>query len=120
VADKDRLFTTRWVHVFEEDTPEGAVYRPEDDNIPLSRRPRERLQLSADGTAKIITQGPDDRLIEKPGTWSSGASGTSGTREAASTSASSPSEPSSSASSADVVIVKESPSRLIVRRGAKD
>jgi hypothetical protein len=108
---KDRLFTTRWVHVFEEDTPEGAVYRPEDDDIPLSRRPRERLELSADGTAKIITQGPDDRLIEKPGTWTSGASGARETRgAAASSSASSP-------SSADVVIVKESPSRLIVRRG---
>jgi len=100
----DRLFTTRWVHVFEEDTPEGAVYRPEDDKIPLSRRPRERLELSADGTAKIITQGPDDRLVAKPATWASGASGA---REAA------------AASSADVVIVKKSPSRLIVRRGAK-
>jgi hypothetical protein len=109
----ERLFTTRWVHVFEEDTPEGAVYRPEDDNIPLSRRPRERLELSADGTAKIITQGPDDRLIEKPATWTSGASGT---REAAASSAASS---SAAESSADVVIVKQSPSRLIVRRGAK-
>jgi hypothetical protein len=100
VTHNPRLFGTRWVHVFEEDTPEGAVYRPEDDNIPLSRRPRERLELAADGTAKIITQGADDRLVEKPATWTSGA------REAAS-------------SSADVVIVKESPSRLIVRRTAK-
>ena len=114
MADDARLFTTRWVHVFEEDTPEGAVYRPEDDNIPLSRRPRERLELSADGTAKIITQGPDDRLIEKPATWASGTSGAPGTREAASSSAA-----ASSPSSADVVIVKESPSRLIVRRGQK-
>jgi hypothetical protein len=104
VADDDRLFTTRWVHVFEEDTSEGAVYRPENDNIPLSRRPRERLELSADGTAKIITQGPDDRLIAKPATWTSPDA-----REAA----------ASAASSADVVIVKQSPSRLIVRRGAK-
>jgi hypothetical protein len=106
----DPLFTTRWVHVFEEDTPEGAVYRPEDSNIPLSRRPRERLELSADGTAKILTQGPDDRLVEKPATWTSGASGARETRGAAS---------SAAPSSADVVIVKESPSRLIVRRGAK-
>lgn len=103
----ERLFTTRWVHVFEEDTPEGAVYRPEHDNIPLSRRPRERLELAADGTAKIITQGPDDRLVEKPATWTSGASSARETRAAAA---------SSSSSSADVVIVKESPSRLIVRR----
>jgi hypothetical protein len=99
----DPLFTTRWVHVFEEDTAEGAVYRPEDDNIPLSRRPRDRLELSADGTAKVITQGPDDRLVEKPATW------TSTTRETA----------TSGASSADIRIVKQSPARLIVRRGAK-
>jgi hypothetical protein len=98
VADDDRLFTTRWVHVFEEDTPEGAVYRPEDDNIPLSRRPRERLELSADGTAKIITQGPDDRLVEKPATWAGG-------------------KESAAAAAADFHIVKQSPSRLIVRRG---
>jgi hypothetical protein len=99
VTDDDRLFTTRWVHVFEEDTSEGAVYRPEDDDIPLSRRPRERLELSADGTAKIITQGPDDRLVEKPATWA-GAGG----RESA------------AAAAADFHIVKKSPSRLIVRR----
>ena len=106
MAEEDRLFTTRWVHVFEEDTPEGAVYRPEDDNIPLSRRPRERMELSADGTAKIITQGPDDRLVEKPATW---ASGEQKAQEGA----------SSSASSADIRIMRQSPSRLIVRRGAK-
>ena len=43
VSKQDRLFETRWVHVFEEDTPAGAVYRPEESDIPLSRRPRERL-----------------------------------------------------------------------------
>ena len=107
MTDDDRLFTTRWVHVFEEDTPEGAVYRPEDDNIPLSRRPRERLKLSADGTAKIITQGADDRLVEKPATWTSGARGKAAAAAPSAESAASP---------ADVVIVKESPSRLIVRR----
>lgn len=100
MTDDDRLYTTRWVHVFEEDTAEGAVYRPEDDNIPLSRRPRERLELSADGTAKIITQGPDDRLVEKPATWTFPA------RETA----------AAAASAADVQIVKQSASSLIVRR----
>lgn len=99
---EDDLFKTRWVHVFEEDTPDGAVYRPEDDNIPLSRRPRERLELSADGTAKIITQGPDDRLVEKPATWTSTA------RETA-----------AGSSPSDIRILKQSPSRLIVRRGTK-
>jgi len=68
-AARDRLFTTRWVHVFEEDTAEGAVYRPEDADIPLSRRPRERLELRADGSGRLITAGPDDRLVEQPATW---------------------------------------------------
>lgn len=106
----DRLFTTRWVHVFEEDTAEGAVYRPEDDDIPLSRRPRERLELSADGTAKIITQGPDDRLIEKPATWTNAPS-RSGPREIA--------KGAGASSAADVQILKQSPSHLIVRRREK-
>lgn len=65
----DRLFTTRWVHVFEEDTAEGAVYRPEDDQIPLSRRPRERLDMHPDGSAQILTAGPDDRFVAQPATW---------------------------------------------------
>lgn len=67
---RDRLFETRWVHVFEEDTADGAVYRSEDDAIPLSRRPRERLQLDRDGSARLFLPGPDDRLVEQPGTWS--------------------------------------------------
>jgi hypothetical protein len=57
------------VHVFEEDTAEGAVYRPENADIPLSRRPRERLVLEPDGGAKIYTQGPDDRYVEQPAAW---------------------------------------------------
>jgi hypothetical protein len=114
VADDDRLFTTRWVHVFEEDTAEGAVYRPEDDNIPLSRRPRERLELSADGTAKIIAPGPDDRLVAKPATWASGAS--AAPKGAFSKDVK---EVAASAASADIQILKQSPSRLIVRRTTK-
>lgn len=64
-----RLFATRWVHVFEEDTAEGAVYRPDDVHIPLSRRPRERLELRPDGSAAIFVGGPDDRPVEQPATW---------------------------------------------------
>ena len=66
----DWLFSTRWVHVFEEDTAEGAVYRPEDTKIALSRRPRERLELRRDGSASVFLPGPDDRLIEKTAAWS--------------------------------------------------
>ena len=66
---KNRLFATGWVHAFEEDTAEGAVYRPRGSQLPLSRRPRERLELDADGTARIFVQGPDDRYIEQPASW---------------------------------------------------
>jgi hypothetical protein len=68
-AGRDRLFGTGWVHVFEEDTPEGAVYRAENDAIPLSRRPRERLALERDGSAQLFAAGPDDRLIAQSATW---------------------------------------------------
>ena len=68
-ATGDRLFATKWVHVFEEDTVEGAVYRPEAGEIPTSRRPRERLELKRDGSARLFVGGPDDRLVEHPATW---------------------------------------------------
>ena len=67
-AVRDPLFGTKWVHVFEEDTAEGSVYRPEDD-IPLSRRPRERLELRPDGSARLLVPGPDDRLVEETASW---------------------------------------------------
>jgi hypothetical protein len=69
-ASRDPLFDTTWVHVFEQDTAAGAVYRPEDSAIPLSRRPRERLRLAAGGSARLFTGGPDDRMTERAGTWS--------------------------------------------------
>ena len=61
IKKSDPLFSTRWVHVFEEDTPEGAVYRPDSADLPLSRRPREQLELKADGSASVTMPGPDDR-----------------------------------------------------------
>jgi hypothetical protein len=57
------------VHVFEEDAAAGAVYRREDDDIPLSRRPRERLELSPDGSALVFASGPDDRMVEQDASW---------------------------------------------------
>jgi hypothetical protein len=65
----NRLFTTGWVHAFEEDTAEGAVYRPRGSKLPLSRRPRQRLELEADGTARLFVQGPDDRYVEQAARW---------------------------------------------------
>jgi hypothetical protein len=63
------LFTKLWVHVFEEDTPRGAVFRPDDSDIALSRRPRERIELRDDGSARIWISGPDDRFAEHPANW---------------------------------------------------
>ena len=68
-GDRDGLFGTRWIHMFEEDTAEGEVYRPETDDVPLSRRPRRRLSLSPDGSARVLMPGPNDRLVETPARW---------------------------------------------------
>ena len=65
----DRLFSTRWVHLFEQDTPRGEVYVPEDGAIPLSRRPRERLELKPDGSATLFASGPDDRPTPQAARW---------------------------------------------------
>jgi hypothetical protein len=65
----NRLFATAWLHAYEEDTAEGAVYRPRGSKLPLSRRPRERLELEADGTARYFGPGQDDRPVEQPGRW---------------------------------------------------
>jgi hypothetical protein len=63
------LFDARWVHVFEEDGPEGQVYRPETGKVPLSRRPRRRVSFSPDGSACVTVAGPDDRLHEVEAHW---------------------------------------------------
>jgi hypothetical protein len=62
-------FGIRWVHVFEEDTPAGTVYRPEDAGIPLSRRPRERLELDPGGTARVFVAGAGDKPEAVAITW---------------------------------------------------
>lgn len=66
---EDYLFSTTWVHVFEQDTAHTAVFRPEEGDIPLSRRPRRRIALRRDGTARLLIQGPDDRPVEHPALW---------------------------------------------------
>ena len=55
--------------MFEEDTGAAAVYRPEPADVPLSRRPRGRLTLSPDGTARVTVAGPDDRPIDTDAEW---------------------------------------------------
>jgi hypothetical protein len=69
LTTRNRLFATGWVHVFEEDTAEGAVYRPEDGDIPLSRRPRERIAFDPDGRAHLFLQTDDDRYGAQPALW---------------------------------------------------
>jgi len=64
------LFATRWVHVFEEDSPAGASYRPDTEDLPLSRRPRDGFELSEDGTARVFAAGPGDRPEPRAATWS--------------------------------------------------
>jgi hypothetical protein len=58
-----------WVHVFEEDTAAGAVFRPENADIPLSRRPRERVEFRSGGAATIWKGGPDDRPAPIAARW---------------------------------------------------
>ncbi len=64
------LVGTVWVHAFEEDDRAGAVYRPEGDSFPLSRRPRRRLTVHADGSATVADGGRDDRLVGRAARWS--------------------------------------------------
>jgi len=56
--------STRWVHIQGDDTERGAVYRDAEGDIPLSRRPREVLEFSDDGTVRKLETGADDRAHE--------------------------------------------------------
>jgi hypothetical protein len=69
VSPDPALFGTVWVHVFEEDTADGATFRPETADIPLSRRPRERVRLHEDGSAELFGGGADDRPVPQGARW---------------------------------------------------
>ena len=69
-VDPSAIVGIRWVHVYEEDRKDGAVYRPDSGPVPLSRRPREALTLNTDGSATIEAGGPDDRSAGRPARWS--------------------------------------------------
>ena len=58
------LVGTRWVHVDGDDDAGGAVYRDASGDVPLSRRPKEYLEFSGDGTVRLLTSGADDRAHE--------------------------------------------------------
>lgn len=55
-----------WVHAYEEDGPEGMVFRPSGQPFALSRRPRRRIELVPGGGVSVADGGPDDRLVSAP------------------------------------------------------
>lgn len=59
----------RWVHVHEEDTEAGSVYRREGADLPPSRG-RTTLELRSDGTYAGTVPGPADAPQDAGGTWS--------------------------------------------------
>jgi len=63
------MYDVRWVHVFEDDTPGGEVYRAASSDIPLSRRPREAFELHRDGSAQLFSGGSDDRAVARGARW---------------------------------------------------
>ena len=69
--DPSAIYGIRWVHVFEEDTAEGQVYKPAAGPIPLSRRPREALTIHPDGLASVEVGGADDRPASRRAAWRS-------------------------------------------------
>jgi hypothetical protein len=95
------MFDVRWVHVFEDDTPQVEVYRPETADVPLSRRPREAFELRRDGTADIFSGGPDDRPAVSRGRWTDTPDGMLVTDDS---------------TGASFRIVKRAPGQLIVSR----
>lgn len=95
------MFGIRWVHVFEDDTPTVEVYRPDGDDIPLSRRPRESFELQPDGDASVYKGGADDRPEESRATWRDTPDGVVVTEES---------------TGARFRIVKQAPRQLIVSR----
>jgi hypothetical protein len=69
MVDPSAISGIRWVHVFEEDTAEGQVYKPDSGPIPLSRRPREAVTLHPDGSATVEVGGSDDRPSARRASW---------------------------------------------------
>ena len=63
------FFRQRWIHSFEEDSPETQVYRPQSWDFPLSRRPRDAFELRADGTAHLFLPGAADRPEAADASW---------------------------------------------------
>jgi hypothetical protein len=89
-----------WVHVFEEDSAAGAVFKPENADIPLSRRPRERVEFKSGGAATIWKSGPDDRPAPIAARWTEEGDGL---------------VVSDSGGTVRLRVVEQSPDRLLVK-----
>jgi hypothetical protein len=63
-AKRRALVNRRWVHVDGDDADRGPIYRDAHGDIPLSRRPKEFLEFTEDGTVRRLATGPDDRAHE--------------------------------------------------------
>ncbi|MEP6619058.1 MAG: hypothetical protein ABJE47_07085 [bacterium] len=74
--DRRALVGTRWVHVDGDDAAGDAVFHDAAGDVPLSRRPKEFLEFSDDGTVRLFATGADDRAQETARTnWSEDAGG---------------------------------------------
>jgi hypothetical protein len=60
----------RWVHSFEEDAGDVAVYRPVDYDFPLARG-RRGIEFKRDGEFVEYSIGQTDAPLGSPGTWRS-------------------------------------------------
>jgi len=66
---KKRALEKQWLHSREEDTGAQIVFRPPDYDFPLTRRPREILELRPDGTLIKGIPSASDSVEEKGGKW---------------------------------------------------
>ena len=68
---RDELLARSWTRADEEEAGGTMVYRPSDWDFPPRRRPRQSLELGADG-ALVLRSGPspDDRRTADTGSWS--------------------------------------------------
>ncbi len=69
-AELTVLSAHEWIHAFEQDTAEHEVYVPSDSAVPPARRPRQRLQLNGDHSARVAVGGADDRSRAVAARWS--------------------------------------------------
>lgn len=73
MSEARALFEKTWVQALEEASDEGVVFRPQAAELPLSRRPRQRLTFFPDGKATVVVTGPDDRLHDVEARWTENA-----------------------------------------------